>query len=390
MRNPPWIARDLVLLMASLVIWGIGEGMFFFFQPLYLQQLGADELQIGVILGGYGVAMTVSHIPAGLVSDRFGRKQTMFMAWLLGTIAAWIMALAQSLVPFVIGMLIYGTTIFVAAPMNSYVTMARGRLSVGRAITLVSAVFNLGIVVGPWLGGQVGERLGLQRTYLIAAVLFLISTFVMLLIQSQPVEKPERGSGSSGLRSNHTFLVMQLVVLVVMFAMYLPQPLAPNYLQNIRNLGLDQIGLLFSISGIGVVVINLALGQLPAHAGFLLGQLALGTFTYILWRATGFAWYVIGFFLLGGYRVARSLAAAWVQRMVRSSEIGVAYGITETVGAAATILAPPVAGLLFTSDPNWLFLTTLVAILISLVATISFYYRTRRAAPSAGEQAAGD
>ena len=67
------MSRDLLLLTISLSTWGLGEGLFYYFQPIYLQKLGADPLAIGAILGGMGVAMTVAHIPAGFVADRWGR-----------------------------------------------------------------------------------------------------------------------------------------------------------------------------------------------------------------------------------------------------------------------------------------------------------------------------
>lgn len=41
------MSRDLLLVAFSLFIWGIGEGMFTYFQPIYLQQWGADPLQLG-------------------------------------------------------------------------------------------------------------------------------------------------------------------------------------------------------------------------------------------------------------------------------------------------------------------------------------------------------
>ncbi|MGW8251084.1 MAG: MFS transporter, partial [Anaerolineales bacterium] len=66
--------RDLSLIAASLMVWGLGEGAFFSFQPLYLQQLGADPIAIGAILGAYGIAQTLAHIPAGYLADRFGRR----------------------------------------------------------------------------------------------------------------------------------------------------------------------------------------------------------------------------------------------------------------------------------------------------------------------------
>ena len=113
--------RNLLLVAISLFVWGIGEGLFFYFQPIYLQELNADPLMIGTILGGMGIAMTVAQIPAGYLSDRFGSRTIMWGSWILGTISAWVMAFANALPVFVVGLIMYGLTSFVLAPMNSYI-----------------------------------------------------------------------------------------------------------------------------------------------------------------------------------------------------------------------------------------------------------------------------
>ena len=105
--------RDLILIALAMFTWGLGEGLFFYFQPIYLERLGANPIQIGAILGGFGLAMTVSHLPAGYLADRIGRKPLLVAAWIFGMMATWIMALANSLPVFVIGILLYGTTMFV-------------------------------------------------------------------------------------------------------------------------------------------------------------------------------------------------------------------------------------------------------------------------------------
>ena len=66
--------KDFYLVIVSLTIWGIGEAAFFYFQPLYLDELGASPLGIGAILGIVGLAMSVVHIPAGHLADRIGRR----------------------------------------------------------------------------------------------------------------------------------------------------------------------------------------------------------------------------------------------------------------------------------------------------------------------------
>ncbi len=69
------------------------------------------------------------------------------------------MGLAPTLPLFVVGYVLYGVTGFVMSPLFSYVTAARGKLTAGRAMTLTSAMFNLGAVIGPVSGGWIGEQL---------------------------------------------------------------------------------------------------------------------------------------------------------------------------------------------------------------------------------------
>src|SRR5512137_1402431 len=106
------MSADLVLLCVSLFTWGIGEGMFIYFQPIYLQQLGANTMTIASVFSLFGLAMMVAHIPAGYLSDRLGRKPLMLAAWTAGVLATALMALARALPLFVVGMLLYGFTGF--------------------------------------------------------------------------------------------------------------------------------------------------------------------------------------------------------------------------------------------------------------------------------------
>lgn len=365
------MSRDLILLALALLTWGLGEGMFFQFQPLYLQQLGADPTQIGGILGSVGVAMTVTFLPAGFLSDRFGRRPLLYASWIIGTVAAWIMALAPSLPLFVSGSILYGFTNFVLVPLNSYVTAARRNVSVGRALTLISASFNLGAVLGPLLGGWIGDLFGMQRSFLIAAILFIISTLLVFTIQAQPVEQGEEDTSLRAIRNmiQPRFVQYLLVVFVVMFVLYLPQPLSPNFLQNERGLTLTQIGQLVAVTGLGVVVLNLVLGQLNAQLGFILAQAAMGLFALFLWRGQTLLWFFPAYFLLGSYRTARSLAVAQGRSLVRARNMGVAYGWIETAASMAIILAPPLAGWLYSLEPALVYPVSMVLISGAIIFT---------------------
>lgn len=158
--------------------------------------------------------------------------------------------------------------------------------------------------------------------------------------------------------------------------MYLAQPLSSNYLQNQQHLNFDSIGILGSITSIGIVILNLGLGSLKPHIGYLLGQLSVAVFTLILWQSTSFPWFCLAYFMLAGYRITRSLATAQTRYLVHQSRMGLAYGITETVGTSAIILAAPVAGYLYKIHPSLMYVVGFSLILVSFLISMRFIPRS--------------
>lgn len=363
---------------ASLLTWGAGEGLFYIFQPLYLQELGADPVLIGTILGVNGFGMALAQIPAGYLSDRIGRRPLMWFTWIMGVVAAVIMALAQDLTVFVIGLVLYGLTSAALAPMNSYVAQARGDWSVGRALSFTSAAYNVGATLGPLTGGLIAERFGLRSVYIVASGFFVISTLILLFIRKQPVENTEVHEKSPGLLKNPRFVLSLGMILMIMFALYLPQPLTSNFLQNERGLSLAAIGRLGSIQNIGNVIFLLVLGHLPPMTAFMLGQVALMGFSTLLWKGPGMFSYGLGHLLLGGYRLARSLSSAFVRPVVGDAQVGLAFGFVEAANNLAYLAAPVLAGLIYDRNPESVYPVSLLILLVSLCLT--FVVNRQRAA----------
>jgi MFS family permease len=381
------VSRDLILVAFSLVTWGIGEGMFYYFQPLYLQQLGADPIKIGSILGINALAMMLAFLPAGLLSDRFGSRPLIRLAWIIGTISTLIMAFATSLGGFVAGLILYGATGFVTVPLNSYTTATRGRWSVGRTITLISATFSIGSILGPLFGGWIGERYGLAMNFRLAAVLFVVSTLIIFLIRPQSVTSNASAGQVAQVRSlmNRRYITFLAMIFFITFGLYLSQPLTPNFLQNQRGVSLIQIGQLLSARGIGVVLLNLALGQMNARLGLLVAQGCMVLFNLGIWLGGSFPVYMLAYLMMGSYITARGLALAQGRSLVQVSNMGVGYGLMETVMALAIVLGPPIAGYLYSIQPEWVYIASLGLILVGLIANW-VYSPVRRADIQAFEE----
>ncbi len=367
----------LILLAMALLTWGVGEGMFLYFQPIYLQQLGASTLRIAGAFSAVGLAMMVAHAPAGYLSDRIGRKPLLVLAWGLGLIAGWVMALARSLSVFVGGWLLYGLTAFVSAPMNSYATAARGRMTPARVMTLLAAAYNLGAALGAWIGGCIGEYVQLRIVYVTAAVIFSLSTALVFFLPSQPRDGHSAEQPTVRLYHNQRYLSFLGIIFLSIFAMYLPQPLTPKFLESERGLSLSAIGFLGACASLGNALLSLGLGRLGASLGLLLAQGAVALAVTLFWQGRGLTWFACAYLLLGGFRAARSLVFAQVRTWITPAQMGLAYGVSETVGSLAVVLAPLLAGGLYTRQPRLVYAVAFLLILASMLIFLVFVRQER-------------
>lgn len=362
--------RNLLLVCLSLFTWGLGEGFFIYFQPLYLQEWGADPVLIGSILGGVGIALALAQIPTGLLADKFSPRTLMLVSWFIGLIFAWVMTLAKSLPVFVIGLLCYNLSGFGIIPVNVYATNVRGNLSVGRAITFPSGFYNLGAVIGPILGGKIADLYGLHSVYLIAAVIFGFSTLILFFIED--IKLPVHADISakrpkSSILHNPRLLGFFGILFITLFVLYLPQPLTPSFLQNQQHFSRTMIGLLGACGSLGNALTQIALGSLTPYLGLLLGQLMVALFAGSFLVGGSVPWFGLGYFMIGGYRLFRSMVLAFTRPMIHARETGFLYGILETVAMVSIVLAPMISGLLYEQSPTLVYKVAFFGILFMLI-----------------------
>ncbi len=363
---------DLSLIASSLFLWGFGEGLFFYFLPLSLQEFHASPILIGISLGGFGLFSVLTQIPSGYLSDRIGPKYILWTAWIVGALAALMMAFANSLWVFLAGLWIYYFTGFTVAPLNSLIVQVKGRLRVERAITLISGMYNLGAAAGPVIGGKIADRWGLSSVYKFASIFFVISTVIILFINKSQAPVHHHEKFRTNLLSNNRFMIFLGLVFLIVFTTYLPQPLTPNYLKNQALFSASTIGWLGTIANIGNTFFTLVLGFLKLNMGLLIGQLSVILFCFFLGQSRPTWLYAIGYFLLGGFRLTRNMLAASIRNFANDKELGFAFGVLETVTGLAVLSAPILAGFLYSKAPTAMYLVGLIGISLVVLLTLAF------------------
>ena len=371
--------RSLLFVAVALLLWGFGEGMFFNFVPIYLdRQFQLSEYEIGLVLGAFGFSMAITHIPAGRLADRVGRRPLLIAAWVMGLASTFIMGSALVLPLFLIGLFGYGLTAFVSSPLSSYVTAARGKWPIGTVLSLTTATFGMGMALGPVTGGWIGDNYGMRVSFFVAAVTFLLSTVFIIFIERQPIDQHDPEAPPPTLRSNRRFLVLLGVIAFGIFAMYLAQPLTPNFLEGVRGLSLSETGLIFTAGALGNSIMAILFSRVHPRQGFLFAQGLVILFALFIWKGTSLPLYVLAYFLLGGFRAGRPMALAQARELVHDSQMGVTYGVMETISAVIFILTPPLAGVLFELDPMIVYPLSIGLIALSIV--VSYLFSPRRVA----------
>jgi MFS transporter, DHA1 family, tetracycline resistance protein len=179
---------------------------------------GGDFARASSIGGYFGLAWATMQFVfsplLGAWSDRFGRRPVMLISCFGLAIDYVIMALAPSLRWLFIGRIISGITTSNIATAFAYVTDVTPAEKRAKPFGMISAAFGLGFVIGPAVGGYLGN-VNLRFPFWAAAVLSLANALYgyFVLPESLPLERRAKSAwhmanplGSLALLRSHTEL----------------------------------------------------------------------------------------------------------------------------------------------------------------------------------------
>ncbi len=182
--------KALFIILLSVTIDAIGIGIIFPILPdllFEITQLSDISLLYGFILAGHAFMLFLFAPFLGALSDRLGRKPVLMLAMGGAAIDYLIMSFTPNLVILVIARLIAGMTAASMAVASAYITDISSEEERAKYFGLLYACFGVGFIIGPALGGILGE-IWIRAPFLAAAILnglnFVLALF--LLTESHP------------------------------------------------------------------------------------------------------------------------------------------------------------------------------------------------------------
>ena len=128
---------------------------------LYAEHLpgGESHLLMGVALGAYGLTQAILQIPAGWMSDRYGRKPVIYVSLVLFALGSFIAASADNIYWVIIGRVVQGAGALNAAVMALTADLTREEVRTKAMATIgmtIGVTFSLSLVLSPLLHGVIG------------------------------------------------------------------------------------------------------------------------------------------------------------------------------------------------------------------------------------------
>jgi len=143
---------------------------------LYAERLpgGQNHTLIGLALGGYGLTQACLQIPFGALSDRWGRKRTIYLGLLLFALGSFLAAAAHDIYMVILGRIVQGSGAISAAVLALAADLTRDeQRSKAMAIIgiTIGAAFGLSLIAGPLLD----QLIGVPGVFALTGVLALVA-----------------------------------------------------------------------------------------------------------------------------------------------------------------------------------------------------------------------
>ncbi|NTU75529.1 MAG: MFS transporter, partial [Anaerolineaceae bacterium] len=272
----------LKLFMVAMVLANMAWQMYGPILPLYLKELDASILQIGLFFTLSQIIPLALQIIGGWISDTLGRLRSIAMGSLAGVLSYVALLLAPTWQWVLLGEGFSAVTRSLVAPsFGAFIAEQSAEEHRARVFAITDTIYMIVMIVGPPLGGWMVDQFGFKWMLAAAGILYVGATIIRVSmarsVSREVTEKPETLSFKS-LKTNLGLMVGLILGGGVVTWLLLTDgvrdlsgsmsfTLLPVYLQGIGGLSMTQIGWLSSILGIANMVMNIPGGTLADKKG---------------------------------------------------------------------------------------------------------------------------
>jgi DHA1 family tetracycline resistance protein-like MFS transporter len=403
MANPKKAAVGFIFITVLIDI--IGFGIIIPVLPQLLQQLlhVTDRTDISAISKPaifltliYGLMQFIFAPILGSLSDRYGRRPVLLFSLLGFGLDYIFLAFAPSIGWLFLGRMISGITGASITTASAYMADISNEKNRAQNFGMIGAAFGLGFIIGPMLGGLLGE-LGTRIPFLVAAGLALVNALYGYFVLPESLDMEhrrafdfQRANPIGSLKNLNKYPAVFGLIIALLFIYIAAHSVQSNWsFANINKFGwtpktigisLAVVGVLISlVQGLLIRVVNPKLGnEKSVYIGIALYALGLTLFAFATQGWMMFLFLVP--YCLGG--ISGPALQAIISLHVPKNEQGELQGSLTGLQSLTTIIGPPMMiGLTsyfsIKNDPNHIYFpgaAFLLGALFMLLSAIIAYW----------------
>jgi DHA1 family multidrug resistance protein-like MFS transporter len=376
--------QKFLVLAAALIVVMLGFGMVIPIFPFYVENFGAGGTELGLLVASSALLEFLFGPIWGSISDRFGRKPILMIGLFGYALAAFFFGISTQLWMLFAARAISGilssATITSAMAYVGDVTTDEDR---GDGMGKLGAAMALGLMVGPGLGGWLGES-SLSRPFFVASVMSLFSLLLIFLIlpESLPDSRKDQGSkfrlpNVRSLREAVQGPLGYLLLLVALFSFALTnfEAIFGLYALDKFGFGPDKVGTILMVvavvSSLGKALLTGPVTRKWGEQLTVRASLIAGSLGYLVLLVAWDFYSILaatGIFILTK-TLLRPAAFALISKQSADSQ-GTAMGLSNSFMSLGRIIGPIWAGFAFDLNQNLPYLSGSIIMFIGFLISL--------------------
>jgi DHA1 family multidrug resistance protein-like MFS transporter len=346
---PIW-KRNLFVCWFGIFVTGVGMSQIAPVLPLFIKHLGVDNTASIAQFSGiaFGVTYIISAIFSpiwGHAADKFGRKPMLLRASLGMAVVIGCMGFAPNVYVLIGLRLLQGVITGYSTACTTLIATQTDKEHAGYALGTLSTAGIAGSLLGPTIGGFIGENFGLQNVFFITGALLFVAFITTALFVKESFTRQNKKALSF---KELWYLVPEKSLTITLFvtffvltvALYSVEPIMTVYVtqlsSNTRHVALFA-GMIFSASGLANIIAAPRLGKLSDKIGaqkVILAALVVAGVIFIPQAFVNNPWQLMGLRFLLGLAAAGLIPSVniLVKKITPPSLTGRVFGLTMSAG----------------------------------------------------------
>lgn len=358
----------------------LGIGIIIPILPFYIESYNVGAFVVTSFFSIFAFCAFLSAPVLGALSDRFGRRPVMILSSFATTIGWIVFASAGSLFWLFIGRIIEGLASGNISAANSYLSdISKDSKDRASNLGLLGAVFGIGFIVGPALGGFL-SKISLSFPFYFAAFLSFFATLLSIFILPESIkEKSTNPVNLNPFAPLKKVLIMKkfrhyfIVWFIFNFGIAMMQSVFALYLFSafgFRELGssivLAVVGLIIAINQ-GLLLRRFWIKYFKERDLMYFSLLVL-TFAYLFFSIGIFWIFIIGLLMNAfSQSLLRIVITSEVSGLCEENVRGETLGVLMSLSSLCMTIAPLLAGFLFEIDIKIPFIVSSVFCLFAFI-----------------------